>query len=525
VVEVGIKIGQALHAAHQVGIVHRDVKPSNILRSRFGPALTDFGIARAPDELSTTLTREMMTPHHASPEALLHQAQSGLSDVYSLASTMWALLVGHPPFVDPAKPSMDMYLFRDKVLHDPLPAMPRGDVPAWLVTELHRAMAKLPAQRHGSAQEFSEALQRGALGIEAPASTSRAPPVITPLTAVQETGVPADASPGTDPRLAALPVPPAAPAMASAPPVAPPPAVVPPVPVASPPLAAPPPAVAPPAPAPRQGPPPSLPPAVGPTPLPPAVPAPPLPSHSPARPLPSHPLAASPGPAAPPVEQGPVYQARPTPPAARLAPVTHPLGERPATPPPAEEGRWLGPRPEAETSAWPQVPVEPVRPRPLRDREVTAPSGGRRGGLVAVLAGVTVIAVVIGLLLFLRPGRDQPSAGPPPSDDDTSVPSLTVTATPSLGREGAPTDLKIEKDTGDSVTLVWTDPTGGTLSYVAVQQKTSDEDAQTQQVPPGDTRKTVTFTGLDPDRNYCFTVLVVYTVTNLATSDPECTHR
>ncbi len=105
VVEVGIKIGEALHAAHEAGILHRDVKPSNILRSRFGPALTDFGIARAPDELGGTLTREMMTPHHASPEALLHQAQSGLSDVYSLASTMWTLLVGHPPFVDPARPA------------------------------------------------------------------------------------------------------------------------------------------------------------------------------------------------------------------------------------------------------------------------------------------------------------------------------------------------------------------------------------------------------------------------------------
>src|SRR5499427_5569559 len=151
VIDVGTKIGEALHAAHQAGIVHRDVKPSNILRSRFGPALTDFGIARAPDELGSTLTREMMTPHHASPEALLHQAQSGLSDVYSLASTMWTLLVGHPPFVDPRQPASDMYAFRDRVLHEPLPAMSRKDVPAWLVTELRKAMAKLPAHRHASA--------------------------------------------------------------------------------------------------------------------------------------------------------------------------------------------------------------------------------------------------------------------------------------------------------------------------------------------------------------------------------------
>src|SRR5215470_17646749 len=172
VVEVGAKIGEALHAAHQAGIVHRDVKPSNILRSRFGPALTDFGIARAPDELSSTLTRELMTPHHASPEALLHQAQSGISDVYSLASTMWTLLVGHPPFVDPRHPTMDMYAFRDRVLHDDLPPMNRDDVPHWVVAELRKAMSKLPAARHRSALDFAESLRRGSLGLDPSAATA-----------------------------------------------------------------------------------------------------------------------------------------------------------------------------------------------------------------------------------------------------------------------------------------------------------------------------------------------------------------
>ena len=216
VIEVGIKIGQALHAAHEVGIVHRDVKPSNILRSRFGPALTDFGIARAPDELSSTLTREMMTPHHASPEALLHQAQSGLSDVYSLASTMWTLLVGHPPFVDPKRPDVDMYQFRDRVLHEPLPEMTREDVPEWLVAELRRAMAKLPAQRHGSALEFSEALQRGALGLApAPTALSEKPdgPVIVRPPATDDEpvrhspGLPAEAWPVPSVPVSSAPVP------------------------------------------------------------------------------------------------------------------------------------------------------------------------------------------------------------------------------------------------------------------------------------------------------------------------------
>jgi serine/threonine protein kinase len=175
VVEVCIKIGEALHAAHQAGIIHRDVKPSNILRSRFGPALSDFGIATAPDELNATLTREMMTPHYASPEALLRQPQSGLSDVYSLASTAWTLLVGHSPFADPANPSREPYHIGYRVLHEPPPPMPREDVPTWLVGELTRAMSKLPSQRHASAVEFAEALRRGALGLS-PAPSSSAPP-------------------------------------------------------------------------------------------------------------------------------------------------------------------------------------------------------------------------------------------------------------------------------------------------------------------------------------------------------------
>jgi serine/threonine protein kinase len=236
VVEVGIKIGEALHAAHQAGIVHRDVKPSNVLRSRFGPALTDFGIARAPDELGGTLTREMMTPHHASPEALLHQAQSGLSDVYSLASTMWTLLVGHPPFVDPGRPLPDMYAFRDRVLHESLPPIDRDDVPDWLVGELTRAMAKLPAQRHGSALDFAESLRRGSLGLPPREAEPAASPVTVPgsFTAAFPLATP-ESSAAPLPRQAADPAP--RPSAYAPPPPAGPPTTTP-APVPAPPTAA-----------------------------------------------------------------------------------------------------------------------------------------------------------------------------------------------------------------------------------------------------------------------------------------------
>ena len=222
VLEVGIKIGEALHAAHQVGIVHRDVKPSNILRSRFGPALTDFGIARAPDELGSTLTREMMTPHHASPEALLHQAQSGLSDIYSLASTMWTLLVGHPPFVDPAQPPADMYAFRDRVLHDPLPPMTREDVPRLAASASSpRRWRSCPPNATRSAFEFAEALRRGALGLSpSPARRrSRHPRSRRHESHVLRRAVPGVAGPAAGPAAVAAPTPP--------PPSSPPPAPAP----------------------------------------------------------------------------------------------------------------------------------------------------------------------------------------------------------------------------------------------------------------------------------------------------------
>ena len=154
VVDVGAKIAEALQAAHDVGVLHRDVKPSNILRSAFGPALADFGIARAAHQLFGTDSLDRMTPYHASPEAMRKQNQSPASDIYSLASTMWHLLTGRPPFADPARPPRDLDDLRQRVLHEPAPPVPRPDVPQWLQRELARALAKDPGQRHPSAHTF-----------------------------------------------------------------------------------------------------------------------------------------------------------------------------------------------------------------------------------------------------------------------------------------------------------------------------------------------------------------------------------
>ncbi|QSB06256.1 serine/threonine-protein kinase [Natronoglycomyces albus] len=163
VVEVGIKIGQALHAAHSANIIHRDVKPQNILRAQYGPALADFGIARAAADLASTGTLDKLTPLHASPEAIRRESQTAASDLFSLASTMWHLLAGHAPFANP-EGGTDPDTHRRRLEHEPPPPLPRQDVPEWLENQLRKGLSKDPADRHESTLAFAEALQQQVYG-------------------------------------------------------------------------------------------------------------------------------------------------------------------------------------------------------------------------------------------------------------------------------------------------------------------------------------------------------------------------
>jgi hypothetical protein len=377
-------------------------------------------------------------------------------------------------------------------------------------------MAKLPAQRHGSAGEFSEALQRGALGIEpAPIEPASAvSPLATEVGSTRHTsGVLAGAWPIPEPAAPPSDAPPAAP-LSDAPPVA----------TAALPLVAPP--------TPAAFPPPHASPPVAPERPPPAPPPPhPLaasPPRAPAAPPPPHPLAA-PAPTGETTlaEEGPIYRPRRTPAQARDT-ATHPLGDvdRPARPAPGDEGGWLPRADEPVTSPWPEVSADRIRTRPHREHGVTAPSGGRRGGLLAVLAGVTVIAVLSGALLYLRSDRSTPSSAPSGSGPGPSS-TAAVTPTPVTPRtEGAPTDVRIEEDNGTSVTLAWTDPAGGTRSYVAVVYLSgSDEAEEFKEVPSGSAQMSVTFADLDADEDYCFTIGVIDSVSEVSTAPSVCTRR
>ncbi|XRQ13681.1 protein kinase domain-containing protein [Actinomadura welshii] len=157
VLRIGVKMAGALAATHETDVLHRDVKPQNVLLSRYGePALADFGIARLVDSFDATHT-QAFTPQHAAPE-ILEGRQPGVgSDIYSLGSTLYQLLAGEPAFKGPAGEGIAQLMLR--ILNDPPPPIARPDVPRQVSDAIGRAMAKTAEQRFATAVEFAQALQ------------------------------------------------------------------------------------------------------------------------------------------------------------------------------------------------------------------------------------------------------------------------------------------------------------------------------------------------------------------------------
>jgi eukaryotic-like serine/threonine-protein kinase len=161
----------ALAAAHAAGIVHRDVKPANLLVTPDRTVkITDFGIARAAEGMSLTETGQVMgTPQYLSPEQARGETATPASDVYSLGVVAFECLAGHRPFI--AETPVATALAH---LRDPVPDLP-DDVPADLAAVVHRAMAKSPEDRFADAAELAAAL-RNPDAVAAPDRTQVRPP-------------------------------------------------------------------------------------------------------------------------------------------------------------------------------------------------------------------------------------------------------------------------------------------------------------------------------------------------------------
>jgi serine/threonine-protein kinase len=164
IAQIGAGVAAALAFAHRHGVVHRDVKPGNILITPDGEVkVTDFGIARAVNtEESLTQTGAVMgTAAYFSPEQAEGKTVDARSDIYSLGVVLYEMAVGRPPFSGDSPVAVASKHVRDEPT---LPRVANTACPAALEAVIMKAMAKDPAARYGSAEELRADLLRFADG-------------------------------------------------------------------------------------------------------------------------------------------------------------------------------------------------------------------------------------------------------------------------------------------------------------------------------------------------------------------------
>ncbi|NJD11320.1 MAG: serine/threonine protein kinase, partial [Gemmatimonadetes bacterium] len=165
-VDIASQVAAGLAAAHRIGVVHRDLKPDNILLTASPEGgdlvkVVDFGIAKAMEVGDQDVTRTGMvvgTPDYMSPEQLIADPVDARSDLYSLGMVIYTMLVGARAF---SGPSREKLVVRRLTEPPPHPNERRPDLPEWLDAVVVKLLARAPGDRYQTAEEFRTALLAG----------------------------------------------------------------------------------------------------------------------------------------------------------------------------------------------------------------------------------------------------------------------------------------------------------------------------------------------------------------------------
>jgi eukaryotic-like serine/threonine-protein kinase len=157
---------RALDYSHRHGIVHRDIKPGNVMLTRTGEVkVMDFGIARAVSDAQATMTQTAQvigTAQYLSPEQARGERVDARSDLYSTGCLLYELLTGRPPFLGDSPVAIAYQHVRENPVP---PSHLDPEIPAWADSIVLRAMAKDPAQRYQSAADMRTDIQRALSGV------------------------------------------------------------------------------------------------------------------------------------------------------------------------------------------------------------------------------------------------------------------------------------------------------------------------------------------------------------------------